>query len=92
MNGPVLGKGALRVVLVVAGVMLAPVFLIAAPLASPLRAAGMLALPCLLLWLLRREDRRLNRAACDIRSGPLGPPFRHLLLGQRRKLDKALHR
>lgn len=78
--------------LAAAGLVLAAAALGRLPLPGPVRAAGMLALPLALLGALRRGHRRLDGAVDAIGSGKVGPSLRHLLLGQRRKLDEALHR
>jgi hypothetical protein len=85
-------RGAVRAGMIAAGATVAAVALAEIPLPAPLRAAGMLALPCALFAVLRREDRRLRRAADDIGPGSVRPTLRNLLLGKRRQLDKALHR
>lgn len=82
----------MRAGMISAGATLAAVVLGYAPLPAPVRAAGMLALPCALFAVLRREDRRLRRAADDVGAGAIRPALRNLLLGKRRQLDKALHR
>jgi len=92
MNLRALRAGAIRAGLVAGGFTLASVVLGSAPLPGPVLAAGMLALPCGLFAVLRREDRRLARAHDHVRAGAVGPPFRNLLLGKRGELDKALHR
>jgi hypothetical protein len=92
MNRAALRAGAVRAGLVAGAFTAASVALGHAPLPGPVLAAGMLALPCALFTVLRREDRRLGRAVDDIRAGSVGPPLRYLLLRERRKLDKALHR
>jgi hypothetical protein len=92
VNGAALRSGALRAGLVAGGFTVGSVALGHAPLPAPVLAAGMLALPCALFSVLRRQDRRLGRAVDDVRAGSLGPPLRNLLLGKRRQLDKALHR
>ncbi len=84
MSGAALRAGALRAGLLAGGFTAASVVLGRAPLPAPVLAAGMLALPCALFAALRREDRRLRRAVDHVRAGGLGPPFRNLLLGNRR--------
>jgi hypothetical protein len=85
-------KGAVRTCVATASFTLGAVFIGNAPLPDFLRAAGMIALPCVLLAVLRREDRRLSRAADNVRSGSVRPALRHFLFRQRGKLDQALHR
>ncbi len=92
MNRAALRAGALRAGLVAGAFTAAGAALGKAPLPGPILAAGMLALPCALFAVLRREDRRLRRAVDDVRAGALRPTLRDLLLGKRRQLDKALHR
>jgi hypothetical protein len=92
LNYRALRSGAIRAGLVAGGFTLGSVVLGNAPLPGPVLAAGMLALPCALFAVLRREDRRLARAHDDVRAGAVGPPLRNLLLGKRGQLDKALHR
>ncbi len=92
MNVRALRAGAIRAGLVAGGFTLGSAALGSAPLPGPLLAAGMLALPCALCAVLRREDRRLARAREDVRAGAVGPALRNLLLGKRGELDKALHR
>jgi|HubBroStandDraft_1064217.scaffolds.fasta_scaffold528205_2 hypothetical protein len=92
MNRAAVMKGAIRAGVVAGGFTLGTVILGRAPLPGPVLGAGMLALPCLLFAVLRREDRRLARAVDDIRPGSVRPALRHLLLGKRRELHKALHR
>jgi hypothetical protein len=92
MNRAALRAGAVRAGIVAGGFAAASALLGRAPLPGPVLAAGMLALPCALFAVLRREDGRLRRAVDGIRAGSLGPPLRDLLLRERRKLDKALHR
>lgn len=87
-----LARGLARVAVLGAGFAAGAALLAAPLLPGFVRAAGMLALPIALYFVLRGEDRRLRRAADNIRAGSLGPPFRNLLLGKRRQLDKALHR
>jgi len=92
MNLRALRAGAIRAGLVAGGFTLASVVLGGAPLPGPVLASGMLALPCALFAVLRREDRRLARVHDHVRAGAVGPPLRNLLLGKRGELDKALHR
>ncbi len=92
MNGGALRRGILRACSIAAGATAAAGILGEAPLPNPMRAAGMLVLPCALFLVLRREDRRLRRAADDIRAGPVRPALRDLLLRKRRQLHEALHR
>jgi hypothetical protein len=92
LNLQALGRGAVRAGLVAGGFTLGSAALGKAPLPGPVLAAGMLALPCALFAVLRREDRRLARCHDHIRAGAVGPPLRNLLLGKRGELDKALHR
>ena len=92
MKGAVLRRGSVRAGLVAGGFALCAAFIGDAPLPAPVRAAGMLALPCALALVLGREDRRLGRARDDIRAGTVRPALGHLLLRERRKLDQALHR
>jgi hypothetical protein len=92
VKGAGIRNGAVRAGVIAAGSTLGAVALGLIPLPGPLRAVGMLALPCALFAVLRREDRRLRRAADDIGAGPVRPTLRNLLLGKRRQLDKALHR
>ena len=61
MNSPALRVGALRALGIAGGFTLGSVVLGAAPLPGPVLAAGMLALPCALFAVLRRQDRRLAR-------------------------------
>jgi hypothetical protein len=84
MRGRAVRGAALRAC-AVAGVFTAGAGVVALiPLPGLVRAAGMLALPCALLAVLRREDRRLDDARDDIRGGGVRPALRSLLLRGRR--------
>ena len=92
MNGAAIRVGLIRASLIAGSFVLGTIVLGRAAMPGPIRAAGMLALPFALLAVLRREDRRLGRAAGGGGPGSLGPPLRRLLLRQRGKLDEASHR
>jgi hypothetical protein len=92
MTGAAVRNGLARAGLVAGGFTLAAVVLGGAALPGPVRAVGMLALPCGCFAVLRRLDRRLARAAEGIGARPLRPALRHFLLGKRRQLHKTLHR
>jgi hypothetical protein len=81
VNGPALRAGLRRAGLVAGGFTLAALAIERIPAGSPVRAAAMLLLPCLLLRVLRREERRLAQAADRLRPTPLrrrapAPPAR----------------
>ena len=93
MIAPPVRAGLIRSALVAGGFILAAFAVARVPLPGWARATGMLALPCLLLAVLRREDRRLARAAGLARGGDEGrPALRLLLLRRGRELDETLHR
>ena len=78
MNGPALRSGALRAAAVCGAFLLGAGALARIPLPASVRAAGMLALPCLLFAVLKREARRIERAselarASPRRRGPAAP-------------------
>lgn len=86
MKGAALRRGALRTIVVAGGFAVLPWVLLKLGPPGPMLATGMLALPCSLFAVLRREDRRLSGAAehvrrgNDNRSGSFGPSFGHFLL------------
>ena len=81
MRAAAIRRGAFRACLVAGGAALCPVALRHSGLPGPFLAAAMLALPCALLAVLRREGRLLADAASRARRGGLGPTLRQLLLG-----------
>ena len=74
MKGRVIQAGLARVGLVAGGFTLAASVVARLPLPGVLRAAGMLALPCILLAVLRKEERRLAEAAARLRAQPVRSP------------------
>jgi hypothetical protein len=70
--GPGIRSAAVRAGLVAGGFTLAAVAVGRIPVPGLVRALGMLALPCLLVAVLRREERRLGEAALRAR-GPARP-------------------
>jgi len=71
---PSVRAGFIRMGLVAGGITLAASAVGRVPLPGAARAACMLALPCALLAVLRREERRLANAATRVRARPVRPP------------------
>jgi hypothetical protein len=71
---PSIRAGLIRAGLAAGGIALAASAVGRLPVPGAVRAAGMLALPCVLLAFLRREERRLADAAGRVRARPVRPP------------------
>jgi hypothetical protein len=70
--GPAIRSGLIRAGLV-AGVFTLSAFAVG-HMPGTIRAAGMLALPCALFSVLRREERRIAKAADQLRERSVRPP------------------
>ncbi len=68
MKGGTVRAGLARTLAVVGGFTLAALTVERMPAGAALRATGMLLLPCLLLAVLRREERRLASAVRQARE------------------------
>ena len=75
MTGPFIRAALFRAALIVAGIALAASAVRYMPLPGAIRAAGMLALPCVLFSVMKREERRLAKAAGRVRAQSVRPPF-----------------
>jgi hypothetical protein len=84
MNARAIRNGAIRAGVIVTAATLLAEIVGDCPIPGPMRAAGMLALPCALFVVLRREDGRLRRSADHIGPDSVRPTLRNLLLRKRR--------
>jgi hypothetical protein len=72
--GPAIRAGLIRTGLVAGIFTLSALAVGHMPVPGAIRAAGMLALPCVLFSVLRREARRIAKAADQFRERSVRPP------------------